>query len=397
MQPKLFITNVIYGKEYTKTFLYTLTSQLTNLQYLKTKNYPAKYKIYTTNDDKKTILQSLSFKKLSQLIDVEFINMDKFFRNHDHATMTACHNDIIIRANKENAAMVFLAPDIILSNNVFEKICTSISNNIRLLVGPALRLNKENFINANASSELGNIQPRKLVKKALPHLHKLTYDTFWNNPEGIYCWPSIIGWNLDKSNLLIRGFHLHPIYIWPQKHNYTCKISIDADYVNNTCPDIKTWEVLTNSDQAVLFELTTIKRKNLGTFHKNKMKTIFYFVKNHLLYSHLLFAKSKIYLLSSDYKKNNEWQKKEKQSDKIINLVIKPYKNAFYKRYIWPLYQKKVHYYILFKQKVINFSRKKTRIIKQFFLKMKLKSISRIKISKFYSFLHKIKKKIKKI
>jgi len=338
MIPKLLICNVVYGDEYTKTFLYTLPSILVNFQYLKKNNYSAKLLIYTTENDRKTIFAFELFKEINSLINVEIINIDNFFRGQIHATMTACHNDVIKKANKENAAMVFLAPDIILSNNVFEKIYTSLAQNKRLLVAPAIRLKKETFIDNVNSRDLFNIKPRELVKKAIPHFHQLTYDTFWDYSKKIYCWPAIIGWHLDKENILIRGFHLHPLFIWPEKKTNLCKLAIDQDFVN-TVYNKNNCEVLSNSDEAVLFELTTIKRINMGTYHENKFKLINDFVKTYLLDCHILFSKTKIYILSSDYKKSKKWKKKEKESDKVINLTTKIFNNDFYRKVFWKIFQ----------------------------------------------------------
>ncbi len=353
----LHITNIIFGNEYTKTFLYTLSSQLVNLEYLKKQAWPAIYKIYTTPIDKKTIVQSEVFQKIKSLVQVEFVDMTQFFRKEPHLTMTACHNDIIKHANKYNAVIVFLLPDIIFSNNVFKKICTSLSNGKRLLVGTALRLYKENFNTAYQSSELINIPPRELVKKALPHLHHMSYDFFWDHGPKIWHWTSLLCWHLDKKNILVRAFHLHPIYVWPQKKNISCKGTFDTEFINYSCPDKTKWEILTNSDEAVLFELSTNKRSYEGAYSKHKIKVAYHFVHNYLYRCHMHFAQSKIYILSNDYSNCEKWQKIEKKSDKIINFLSQKYHNKFFRKYIWTLKEMKYLYYNPLRLKFFTFKR----------------------------------------
>jgi len=326
---KLFITNVVYGKEYTETFLYTLPSQLSNFQYLKNNSYPSLYRIYTTEEDKKNILQSTIFQKIQSLVKIEFINVDIFLNANHHYTITGCHNDAIKYANQNDLVIVFLLPDILLSYNVFEKICKSISSGKRALVAAILRLNKEDFKTDVQSSELINIKPRELIKKALSHLHQLTYDVFWQGKK-LWAWPAILIWKLDKNNILIRGFHLHPLFVWPVKKKIKCKGTFDDELINYSCPDKNTWEVLEKSDEAVLFELTTKKRKNPDQYYINKLRTVFNFVKINLFRSHMAFSLSKIYILTTDYKKDEQWKKAERQSDKIINFVSKIFNNSFH-------------------------------------------------------------------
>ncbi len=354
----LHLTNIIFSKEYTKTFLYTLPSQLANLEYLVKNSWPAIYKIYTTETDKKIMLNSNAFQKLNTLIQVEFIDITQFFRKEPHLTMTACHNDIILKANKEDAVIVFLLADIIFSNNVFEKICSSISNGKRLLVGTALRLYKENFITSHNPSELININPRELVKKALPYLHHMSYDFFWDHGPKIWHWTALICLHLNKTNILVRGFHLHPIFVWPVKKKVLCRGTFDSEFINYSCPDKKQWEILTHSDEGVLFELSTKKRNYEGAYSQHKIKVAHSFVHNYLYRCHMHFAQSKIYILSTDYKKSYPWLKTERKSDKIIKFLSQKYNNKFYRTFIWPLKEFKYIYYNPNRGKFINFKNK---------------------------------------
>jgi len=348
----LHITNIIFGKEYTETFLYTLPSQLENFKYLKNKAWPALYRIYTTDEDKKNIQKSEIFSQISSLVKIEFVKIRKL-KKRVHDTMTACHNDIISYANKKKAVIVFLLPDLLLSNNVFEKICTCLSRGKRVLVGTALRLRKEDIFQANRASEFINIKPRDLVKKALPYLHKMNYAFFWDYGPKIWAWAALLCWYLDKNNILIRGFHLHPIFVWPKKTRILCRGTFDNEFINYSCPDKTDWEVLENSDEAVLFELSSVKRFYGGLFSHKKIKTAYNFAHTNLYRCHLHFVQSKIYILSSGYKDSDQWKKTEKKSDKIINVISKKYNNLFYRKYIWPLKEKKIKYYYPIRNKYI--------------------------------------------
>jgi hypothetical protein len=331
--PKLIVTNVVYGKEYTNTFLYTLHSQLTNFQFLYENSYPVAYRIYTTQEDKIRILNSKVFQKIKILTKIDFIKINPFLNVNPYYTLINCHNDAIKYVNEIDAVIVFLLPDIILSNNVFEKICRSLANKKRVLVASVLRLNKEDFEKYVSSESLIGINPRQLIKRALLHLHQLTYDVCWHSKK-IFFWTAILWWKLDQNNLLIRGFHLHPLFVWPLRKKYKCKGTFDDEFVSYSCPDKSAWEVLSNSDEAVLFELTSKKRKNDDVFFTKKLKTIFDFVKKYIHANHLYYAKTKIYLLTTEYKKAIEWKIKENQSDKIINMLPNYFAFFFIKKLI---------------------------------------------------------------
>jgi len=371
----LYLSNIIFGKDYTETFLYALPSLLVNLKYLKKKSWPAVYKIYTTQKDKEIILQSETFKKILDLIQIDFIDIGKFIKDSPHKTMIACHNHIIYNANKLNAVVVFLLSDFIFSNNIFEKICSCLTNGKRVLVGTALRLNKEDFIKSNNNSTLIDIKPRDLIKKALFHLHNMSYDFFWNDGTKIWHNTALLCWFLDKKNILIRAFHLHPIFVWPEKKEILCKGTMDSEFITYACPDKTKWEIITNSDEGILFELTR-KERAYGGFYTSNHKTRIAdkFVHKNLFKAHFHFAQSKIYILSTGYIKNKKWQLTEKRSDKIINFLSRKYNNFIYRSFFLPIKQFSYIFYIYYRAFRHKLSIRRRLSIAKKFLKQKFLS-----------------------
>ncbi len=114
----LNIVNVVWGEEYTRLFLeISLASQLTP------KNIPTmkslkKYFIYTNENSKEIIYKHPNYNKLTKLVEVVFINIDKDLNlqielMHPYHTIYYSHKNSFERCFHEQAAMITVAPDIV--------------------------------------------------------------------------------------------------------------------------------------------------------------------------------------------------------------------------------------------------------------------------------------------
>jgi hypothetical protein len=77
-------------------------------------------------------------------------------------------------------------------------------------------------------------------------------------PTAVY-WP-VRGSSGVRTGVLIRAFHLHPMLLDPVHRSLLPRGTIDGHYVFRCCPRLDQVHVVTDSDDAVAFELTAEDR-----------------------------------------------------------------------------------------------------------------------------------------
>lgn len=181
-------------------------------------------------------------------------------RDTRYERMTACHIQAIADALASNAALIFLAPDIVMSAGTLAAVVAQHRAGHRAVVCTGLRLNKEEFLSAYDASGAGaTVSPRELVRAALPHLHEHARSLFLGSPT-FSTFPVAVYWNVGAAGLLARCFHLHPLMIDPVSRRALPKGTVDGDYLARACPDPDSVHVVGDSDEFVLFELTSARR-----------------------------------------------------------------------------------------------------------------------------------------
>ncbi len=182
-------------------------------------------------------------------------------RDRRFELMTVCHRQAISDALAADAALIFLAPDIVLSAGAFASIVQRHRAGYRAVVCTGLRLEKEAFLRAMDDSEraVGVLPARELVRAALPHLHAHTRSMFVD-ARAFSTFPVSVYWPVGTQGLLARCLHLRPIMIDPMNGHVMPKGTIDADFLARACPDPARVHVVTDSDEFVIFELTEADR-----------------------------------------------------------------------------------------------------------------------------------------
>ncbi|NGX34385.1 MAG: hypothetical protein K1060chlam1_00738, partial [Candidatus Anoxychlamydiales bacterium] len=173
---KWHFINAVWGEEFVQTYLnICLPFQLTkeNLIYVKNKA-DITYKIFTHREDVKIIKTSIFYKKLAEIVNVKIIS-DEFDKKLRHEQMNHFHNIAIEEANKEDAALTFLFPDILISKDSLKNLFFYIEKGKRFISVASIRINKEKFVSnlkklykiKNFSYEFSH---KELIKFCLPKL-----------------------------------------------------------------------------------------------------------------------------------------------------------------------------------------------------------------------------------
>lgn len=181
-------------------------------------------------------------------------------RDRRFELMTVCHRQAIGDALAADAALIFLAPDIVLSAGAFASIVQRHRAGYRAVVCTGLRLEKESFLEAIDDSRAARaLPPRDLVRLALPRLHAHTRSMFVD-AKAFSTFPVGIYWPVGAEGLLARCFHLHPLMIDPIIPVLPRR-TIDGRYLEQACPDAARVHVVSDSDELQMFELTTVTRR----------------------------------------------------------------------------------------------------------------------------------------
>ena len=270
-----FFLTPVWGESYTRLFIDTvIPAQLASGNLAAFKGQSGhRYIIYTRPEDAEVIRSSDIYESLNSCVPVSFeFIMEKVSVVHD--MMTACYRRGIKAAEDADAAVVLLTPDIVLSDGSFTTIKHLSCAGWDVVYVPAIRTMKKAVAASLAKSfkQGSKIQapPRKLMRVALDNLHPLADASWWEEGEGGLI-PANIYWRVDDEGLIGRCFHLHPIFVFPQRKNVNFFGTVDDDYVLAACPDPSRDFIVEDSDQLLAIELSDPSRFFVTRFAKGSV------------------------------------------------------------------------------------------------------------------------------
>jgi len=255
-----FFLTPVWGLSYTKLYIDTvIPSQLADGNLPVFRGQPGnRYIIYTRREDAELIRSSAVFEQINACVPVtfEFIT-DKISVVHD--MMTDCFRRGIKAAEQADAAVLFLTPDIVLSDGSFATLKRLSVAGHDVIYIPAIRTMKTAVAaRLEQSFKHGDtirIRPAQLMQVALDNLHPLGDSSWWEEGEGSLI-PANIYWRVGDEGLVGRCFHLHPILVHSQRKNATFFGTVDDDFVSVACPDSSKDYVVTDSDELLAVELS---------------------------------------------------------------------------------------------------------------------------------------------
>lgn len=326
------VVNVVWGRKYTDTFLQaSLPLQMcsTNLGALPRNS--TRYRIFTTQEDWEYMQSDPNMKRLQQLVQVEFIEIEPIsflLRECDYfCPLRDSHNQAVLDAKKDNAALIFLVSDLLISNQTFQTILKYASQGKRLLLVLGASLKKDEVVPIIRSLYQDpkmfdqGMNPRDLVYLAMNHLHPVAEALFATNQEILHI-PYYLYWKLDNYNMLGHGFNLYPLFVWPEFFK-TCHQTIDGVFPQVVCPSRDKWAFLQDSDEGVVFEISDLAQNNHNArLHFGMMRCSTENIAKWLKSSsdphscHRFFPQYPFYMHSSDMRE--EWKEIADQADAFI-------------------------------------------------------------------------------
>ena len=221
--------------------------------------WPAKFIIFTRDQDIRRITDSPSYARLAAILPVEFKTIDEELRVNKYAALTMIHHRVLGTAWYEQAAVVWLVPDAIWSDGSLRTVSRAAAAGKRAVMQPALRVVKDDAM--PAVKEMLNtpgfdgFAPRDLVRLALDHMHPYYRACYWNEPL-FNTNPALVFWPVGNEGVVARGFHLHPLMLFPSRPVRAFNSTFDDDLPLLACPDIQSIHVVSDSDEAFHIDLT---------------------------------------------------------------------------------------------------------------------------------------------
>jgi hypothetical protein len=325
-----FVT-VVWGERFTDAFLKVILPN--NLSPGNLPSFQARgrscYRIFTTREDAARIEASPIFAKLARVIRPELVvpaGLD--FRGNKYEVSAECHRQAIRAADDDEAALVFLAPDLLWADGTFATIGRIAATGKRLVAACGLRVVRETFLPAllhryySPADLTLSVPCRELVKLSLQHLHPISRAHLWDSRQ--FAWfPALLYWKVADEGILARAFHLHPLMVNPHARGIMPpQGTIDAEYVRLVCPDPDDICVMEDSDEIFLCDLTGASETiaNLPQVPNSaSLPAIAAWAREHTNDLHRRFVTHRIRIHTGA--SSPEWEEAERFSDVVVETI----------------------------------------------------------------------------
>src|SRR5205814_806955 len=103
------------------------------------------------------------------------------------------------------------------------------------------------------------IPPRALVRSCMDSPHPITSGHIVTRDKVLAA--QHFYWRVGDHGLLVRGFHIHPILVWPREADAAIRNTLDDEYVSRACPNRMDWHTVTDSDEMCVIEFSDRNHK----------------------------------------------------------------------------------------------------------------------------------------
>ncbi|OGV29514.1 MAG: hypothetical protein A3E88_00255 [Legionellales bacterium RIFCSPHIGHO2_12_FULL_35_11] len=267
-----YYTVVVWGDDYINMLL-----QVSLRCFLSENNIPgvsnlstSKFIFVTTPRDYETISQSAIFKKLATYLEIVFVELDSKEENV-YSRVTRGYELATILATEQQACVVYLLPDCIISDGTFLSLYKYAKEGRDVVLLPGPRVIKEKFLSLVqklnlADSEPLSLSPRKLAKIGLSCLHD-EFDNYNYTRKQFTKWPHMVTFDIPgEEGLLIRAFHLHPLMVnYTNRENpifFNILDTIDAGFIQRNYKNLNAFVWEQDSDNMILYSMTSEKERH---------------------------------------------------------------------------------------------------------------------------------------
>lgn len=248
---------VVWGTEFRDLFVDVCVPNQLSAGNLRALPAGSRYRIFTAPEDSDFLMASSTLRQVSQVLPVDIVPVARLSDPSENrfVKMTACHSQALADAGAQGAALIFLSPDLFMSEGTMEALVRGHRTGHRAVVCVGIRVDRETFVGAVRARAITSLPARDLVALAIEHLHPFAKAHMIDGtrtasrPIGVY-------WRVPGEGILVRGFYLHPLMVDPLHDEVMPGGTIDQHYLVHACPDRDRIHVVDDSDELVVFEMS---------------------------------------------------------------------------------------------------------------------------------------------
>lgn len=293
------IVTAVWGASFTEFFVRVCLRSLLapgNLPNLVSR-FDCRYQIHVDSESAEIIRNSDVYTQLSNDIAVE-IYEHQIKPGNIYDAVTELHEASVQYAYERDAAIMFITPDFVLSNNSFQSLGDMIDAGKRLVFVAPPRLVKEEVwdrLHAGDATPI-DLPPRALVSLGCETLHEMTELCIWES-DRFGSWPHHIFFEAPGEGFVARGFHMHPLYVAPVRRSSLDGSTFDTTFVSSASVPLRSVQVVDDSDDVMVFECSA-RDKIYATPVPNSQRFRFasQFVEIAAMRRHLEIAQHPIYI-----------------------------------------------------------------------------------------------------
>lgn len=246
MTPDLYANVVVWGT-YIETMQHALLPSLLAPGNLPALSQRVQFDIACPDSDRKQITAHPAHAALCQYADVRFISLDPTAHTTIHAALSAGQAPTLADAARDQAGVLVFSPDVAISDGALRAVE---GYGAQAVLVASVRVRLEEGLRALAA---GDFSPRTFARIILDHPHPVTQSLTVRVPF-VSKWPSHLYWWVGDEGLLVRAFHLHPLYVRPDAT--LISDTIDGDYIERVCPNGAGVVIVDDSDVLQQIELS---------------------------------------------------------------------------------------------------------------------------------------------
>jgi hypothetical protein len=212
-----------------------------------------------------------NFKDLKRHVETQFILIEDIYEeNSPHITMTNAYLQTIEKQLKKNPSnknyFIFLTPDSIWSNGSFSHLIGYAKNGYEAIFVAGLRVNKQSswrsWKREAAKQKSHRFFAKNMLSITLRNLHSMSKELNFLGERFNNEWPAHLYFiNRDKTALVAKCFHLHPLMVYVKKNIKLGNDTIDGNFVKKLNIPEKKKLVINNIDQCFGIDMTCSTRR----------------------------------------------------------------------------------------------------------------------------------------
>lgn len=264
MQPKVKFLTVVWGEIYIERFC-----ALSLPSFLAPGNIPAlaqatdmEVVIMTRRDDFEHFEKNVTFKRLSAVCPVRFVEIDDLIATAVYGvTLTLAYARPIIACGEDmlNTYFVFMNADFVLANGSLEALCKHIKEGRSIVLAPSFRATAEEVeprLEAAVDTDLGvlDMPTREMVELSIASPHRTTTAKIHNQQVLYSTHPNQFFWQVDEHTMLGRYFLIFMLCLKPERVIKTINCYCDYSFIPELCPSGNE-VVMGDSDDFFMLEL----------------------------------------------------------------------------------------------------------------------------------------------